>query len=54
MHIDKASDVVETAGMKELHRVLTALGMVYDMGARRWILPATASTMQLHRTQMAP
>jgi hypothetical protein len=34
--LEKSQDVVETAGMRELKRILLGLGLVYDGSTRQW------------------
>lgn len=36
MSIEKARDVIDATGMKELQRVLAGLGMTYDPSSRQW------------------
>ncbi len=38
MSLEKARDVVDAAGMKELQRILTGLGLVYNTASRRWVV----------------
>lgn len=49
MSAHKTGDVMETGGLKAVTTILHSLGMVYDAGARRWLVPMQESIFVQHQ-----